>query len=157
MHGRSCSSLLAVWLLTLCSSPTLWGQATAISANTPLHAKPPGHFPGPGSGPGSQPGGAPTFPQLARTAGTIFAGAVTRIEPGPSAGGSAVPTVAITRRTSPTRSRRGREFDDSRVAGPVVKRAALRSGGARASLPVCPSKLGLSSVVGGALGQFQLD
>jgi hypothetical protein len=58
----------------------------------PLRPKPPGHF----AGLGSASGGAPTFPQLARTAGTIFAGTVTKIEAGPAAGGSAVPTVAIT-------------------------------------------------------------
>jgi hypothetical protein len=159
MHGRSCSSLLAVWLLTLCSSPTLWGQATAISANTPLHAKPPGHFLGPGSGPGSQPGGAPTFPQLARTAGTIFAGTVTRIEPGPATGGSAVPTVAITFHVE-------RPLRGTLPAGSltVLEWLGLWSSGQRYAVGehvllflYPPSKLGLTSAVGGALGQFRVD
>jgi hypothetical protein len=115
MHGRSCRSLLAVWLLTLCSSPHCGvkrllflrdqrrragsGPDAAraavvrslgwLDAPSPQAAR---HF----AGLGSASGGAPTFPQLARTAGTIFAGTVTKIEAGPAAGGSAGPTVAIT-------------------------------------------------------------
>jgi hypothetical protein len=178
MHGRSCSSLLAVWLLALCSTPALWGQTSAISVkagvepavpahpqspawagSTPFRPKPPGHFPGPGSGPGSPPGGAPTFLQLARTAGTIFAGTVTRIEPGPAAGGSAVPTVAITFHVE--RPLRG--------AGPggsltILEWLGLWSSGQRYAVGehvllflYPPSKLGLTSAVGGTLGEFHLD
>src|SRR5271168_2541276 len=120
MHGRSCSSLLAVCLLTLCLTPAMWGQTSPISTKVavdslvldqpvpahppspallgpaPVRPKPPGQFAGPRSGPNPAPGSTPTFPQLARTAGTIFAGTVTRIERGPATGGTAVPTVAIT-------------------------------------------------------------
>jgi len=77
-----------------------------------------------------------TFTQLVRTAGTIFAGTVTRIAPGPAAGGSAAPTVATTFHVEHPPC--GGELYDSGVAGPVVRRAALRSGGTRASLPVSP-------------------
>jgi hypothetical protein len=159
MHGRSCSSLLAVWLLNLWSIPALWGQASAISAKPPLHAMPPGHFAGPGSGQSSVPGGAPTFPQLARTAGTIFAGTVTRIEPGPAAGGSAVPTVAVTFHVE--RPLRGSLPGGSLT---ILEWLGLWSSGQRYAVGehvvlflYPPSKLGLTSAVGGTLGQFHLD
>jgi hypothetical protein len=155
MHGRSCSSLLAVLLLSLCSPPALWGQTTTISAR----GKPPGQFGGLGSGKSSPPGSAPTFSQLARTAGTIFAGTVTRIEPGPAAGGSAVPTVAITFHVE--RPLRGAVPGGSLT---ILEWLGLWSSGQRYAVGehvllflYPPSKLGLTSVVGGALGQFHLD
>ncbi len=146
-------------------------QSRAWAGSTPFRPKGPGQFGGLGSRQGSPPGGRPTFTQLARTTGTISTGTVTRIAPGPAAGGSGVPTVAINFHVEPppTRYRSGGEFYDSGVAGPVVKRAALRSGETPASLSLHPpssvspelyppSKLGLSSAAGrGALGQFELD
>ena len=188
MHGRSCGSLLAVWLLTLFLTPAMWGQASAISAkagvdppvlgqpirdqpvpahpqslawggSTPIHPKPPGQFGGPGSGQSSPPGTAPTFTQLARTAGTIFAGTVTRIEPGLAAGGSAVPTVAITFRVE--RPLRGPGPGGSLT---ILEWLGLWSSGQRYAVGehvllflYPPSKLGLTSAVGGALGEFRLD
>ena len=198
MHRRSCTSLLAVLLLTLCSRPALWGQTSTIPAkagvgppglgepvlnqslvdhpvleqptpahpqspaglgSTPFRPKPPGQFPGPGSGQGSSPGGAPTFPQFARTAGTIFAGTVTRIEPGPAAGGSAVPTVAITFHVE--HPLRGAVPAGSLT---ILEWMGLWSSGQRYAvgehvlLFLYPrSKIGLTSAVGGALGQFRLD
>ena len=155
MHGRSCSSLLAVSLLTLCSTPELCGQTWTISAK----ARPPGQFAGLGSGQNSPPGSAPTFPQLARTAGTIFAGTVTRIEPGPAAGGSAVPTVAITFHVE--HPLRGAVPGGSLT---ILEWLGLWSSGQRYTvgehvlLFLYPlSKLGLTSAVGGAVGQFRLD
>jgi hypothetical protein len=188
MRRRSCSSLLAVLLLTLCSTAALWGQTSTIPTkagvdprvleqqtveqpapahpqsldwvgSTPFRPKSPGQFAGPGSGPSSPPGGAPTFPQLARTAGTIFAGTVTRIEPGPSAGGSAVATVAITFRVE--RPLRGAVSGGSLT---ILEWLGLWSSGQRYAvgeqvlLFLYPaSKIGLTSAVGGALGQFRLD
>jgi hypothetical protein len=155
MHGRSGSFLLAILLLTLWPTPALRGQASTISAK----AKPPEQFAAPGSGQGSPSGGAPTFSQLARTAGTIFAGTVSRIEPGPASSGSAVPTVAITFHVEhPLRGA---------VAGgslTILEWLGLWSSGQRYAvgehvlLFLYPtSKLGLTSAVGGSLGQFQLD
>ncbi len=191
MHGRSCSSLLAVWLLTLCSTPALWGQTPTISAkagvdppvlsqsvlgqpaleqppparpqspwvgSTPVRPKPPGQFPGPGPGQGSSRGGAPSFPQFARTAGTIFAGTVTRIEPGPAAS-SSVATVAITFHVE--HPLRGTVPGGSLT---ILEWLGLWSSGQRYAVGehvllflYPPSKLGLTSAVGGALGQFHLD
>lgn len=192
MHGRSCSSLLAVWLLTLCSTPALWGQTSTIPAkagvgppvlsqsvlgqpvleqppparpqppagagSTPFRPKPPGQFGGLGSGQSSPPGGAPTFPQFARTAGTIFAGTVTRIEPGPAAS-SSVATVAITFHVE--HPLRGTVPGGSLT---ILEWLGLWSSGQRYAVGehvllflYPPSKLGLTSAVGGALGQFHLD
>lgn len=183
MHGRSCGSLLAVLLMILCSASAMWGQASAISAkarvdspaleqlvpahpqspawagSAPFHPKPPGQFAGLGSGQTSSPGGIPTFAQLARTAGTIFAGNVTRIEPGPAAGGSSVPTVVITFQVEhPLRG------VVPRGTFAVVEWLGLWSSGQRYAVGehvllflYPPSKLGLTSAVGGALGQFHLD
>jgi hypothetical protein len=183
MHGRSCGSLLAVWLLTLCSPPAMWGQTSASFAKpgldppvldqlVPVHPQsptgpgattfrpnPPGQVSRMGSGKSFPSGGAPTFPELARTAGTIFAGTVTRIEPGPATGGSAVPTVAITFRVEhPLRAA---------AAGgslTILEWLGLWSSGQRYAVGehvllflYPPSKLGLTSAVGGGLGQFHLD
>jgi hypothetical protein len=188
MSGRSCGFLLAVCLLTLCSIPALWGQAAATSGkagvdspvlhqpglnqptpahpqspawigSTPLRPKPPGQFGGLGSGKGFPPGGAPNFPQLARTAGTIFAGTVTSIEPGPAAGGSAIPTVAITFHVE--HPLRGAVPGGSLT---ILEWLGLWSSGQRYAVGehvllflYPPSKLGLTSAVGGSLGQFRLD
>lgn len=134
-------------------------QSPAWAGSTPIRPKPPGQFPGLGSGPSSSPGGAPTFPQFARTAGTIFAGTVTRIEPGPAAGGSALPTVAITFHVE--RPLRGAVAGGSLT---ILEWLGLWSSGQRYAvgervlLFLYPtSKLGLTSAVGGALGQFHLD
>jgi hypothetical protein len=188
MHGRSCGSLLALWLLTLCSTPAMWGQAPAICAkadvhppvlgqpipdppvpahpqplagsdSTPFRPNPPGQFPRLGSGQSGPPASAPTFPQLARTAGTIFSGTVTRIESGPAAGGSAVPTVAITFHVE--RPLRGAVQAGSLT---ILEWLGLWSSGQRYAVGehvllflYPPSKIGLTSAVGGALGQFHLD
>ncbi|MGA9977009.1 MAG: hypothetical protein WBQ08_00035 [Candidatus Sulfotelmatobacter sp.] len=187
MQRRSCGSLLAVWLLTLCSPAALWAQSTAISAkagvnplvdplavdrpapvhlqppawagSTPFHPKAPRQFAGTGSGRSLPPGRAPTFPQLARTAGTIFAGTVTKIDAGPAAGGSAVPTVAITFHVE--RPLRGTVPGGSLT---ILEWLGLWSSGQRYAVGehvllflYPPSKLGLTSVVGGSLGQFRVD
>jgi hypothetical protein len=101
----------------------------------------------------------PTFLQLAQTAGTIFAGTVTRIESGPAAGGTAVPTVAITFQIE--RPLRGTVARGSLT---ILEWLGLWSSGQRYTVGehvllflYPPSKLGLTSAVGGALGQFQLD
>ncbi|MFZ0956780.1 MAG: hypothetical protein WAN60_10590 [Candidatus Sulfotelmatobacter sp.] len=140
--------------LTLCSAPAMWGQTSAISAK----AQPPGQFAGSGK-PGFAPGGAPTFSQFVRTAGMIFAGTVTRIERGPATGGPAVPTVAITFHVE-------RTFSGAVPRGSltILEWLGLWSSGQRYAVGehvllflYPPSKLGLTSAVGGALGQFRLD
>jgi len=189
VHGRGCGSLLALWLLILCSTLATRGQTPAAPETAGLHLpvvdvlvldqpvsahpqspawarstlfrpKPPGQFGGLGSGKGSPPGGGPTFTQLARTAGTVFGGTVTRIAPGAAAGGSAVPTVAITFYVEhPLRGA---------VAGgslTILEWPVLWSSGQRYaelgnpcfSSCIPRASLDLAGAVGGALGQFQLD
>jgi hypothetical protein len=96
-----------------------------------------------------------TFTQLVRTAGTIFAGTVTRIAPGPAAGGSAAPTVATTF-----------HLEHPLAAGSftILEWLGLWSSGQHYAVGehvllflYALSKFGLSSAVGGALGRFQLD
>ena len=156
MHGRSCSSLLVVCLLTFGSGPFLWGQ-TLTPAFQPW---PPRHSPWLGFAPGNAPSpGKFTFGQMARTAGTIFAGTVTRIEPGPATTGSAVETVAITFRVE--RPLRGAVPAGSLT---ILEWLGLWSSGQRYAVGdhvllflYPPSKLGLTSAVGGQMGQFHLD
>lgn len=155
MHGRRCVSLLAVFLLTFCAGSLLWGQVSG-SPLQPVRR----HFPGLGSTPGgSPPSGTFGFGQMARTAGTIFAGTVRRIEPGPATGGTAVATVAITFRVE--HSLRGAIPPGSLT---VLEWLGLCSSGQRYKVGdhlllflYPPSKLGLTSSVGGAMGQFRLD
>jgi hypothetical protein len=173
MRRRSCSSLLAILLLILYSAPASWGQTSAIAAKAVVDQsmrpqsqslawagstnplpRPPTH-----PGPVSTPGSAPTFQQLARAAGTIFAGTVTGIEPGAAAGGSAVPTVAVTFRVQ--LPLRGAATGGSLT---ILEWLGLWSSGQRYVVGehvllflYPPSKLGLSSAVGGSLGQFRLD
>src|SRR5208282_216489 len=158
MRGRSCGSLLAILLLTLCSAPALWGQASASSparaGSTPFHPQPPKALPGP-----DPVVSAPAFPQLARSAGMILAGTVTRIERGPAAGGTAVATVAVTFHVE--RALRG-VLQGGNLT--ILEWLGLWSSGQRYAVgehvlvflyPL--SKLGLTSSVGGSLGQFHLD
>jgi hypothetical protein len=189
MHGRSCGYLLAILWLAFGSSPLLWGQVPAAFTKTPtdqsapwlppslnppdstpfphkpLPHKPPGHLPGPGFSPGSGPSfgqftfGQFTFGQIARTAGTIFAGTVTKIEPGPATGGSAVASVAVTFRVE--RPLRG-DFQGRTLT--ILEWLGLWSSGQRYVVGehvllflYPPSKLGLTSAIGGALGRFRLD
>jgi hypothetical protein len=173
MHGRSCGFLLVILLLALYSPFGLWGQTSVLSAKGTLSQPVPSH-PQPPTWPGSTPFrpkppgpivglspslGAPTFPQMARAAGTIFAGTVTKIERGPVTGGTAIPTVAITFRVErPLRgaARRGNVT--------ILEWLGLWSSGQRYEVGehvlvflYRQSKLGLTSSVGGRLGRFRLD
>lgn len=150
MHGRRRCSLLAVSLLILWSTPASWGQISAFAAKSAV---------GPSILVRPQLGGTATFPRLARAAGTIFAGTVTGIERAPATGGTAVPTVSITFRVEHTL--RGAVPGASFT---VLEWLGLWSSGQRYAvgehvlLFLYPSsKLGLTSAVGGTLGQFHLD
>jgi hypothetical protein len=159
-----------MWLLLSGSPPELRGQTSAdsatgfrgqqVSAGQPS-AGPnyapffPGHFPG-----STPPGTLPiTFPQIVRASGTIFAGTVTKIEPGPARGGTAIPTVAVTFRVEhPLRGAiPGQSFT-------ILEWLGLWTAGQRYVLGeqvllflYPPSKLGLTSAVAGPMGRFNLD
>src|SRR5579863_761601 len=168
MRGRSCGSLLVMWLLLSGLPPRLRGQTPADSATVfrgqqasarqpPAgpNSAPflPGHFPGFGTP------GTITFSQIVRASGTIFAGTVTKIEPGPARGGTAIPTVAVTFRVE--RPLRGTVPGQSFT---ILQWLGLWTAGQRYVLGehvllflYPPSKLGLTSAVAGPIGRFNLD
>jgi hypothetical protein len=170
MRGRSCGSLLVMWLLLSGSPLEVRGQTSADSA-TGLRGQPvsarqstagpnsapflPGHFPG-----FAPPGALPlTFSQVVRASGTIFAGTVTKIEPSPARGGTAIPTVAVTFRVE--RPLRGTVPAESLT---ILQWLGLWTAGQRYALGehvllflYPPSKLGLTSAVAGPIGRFNLD
>jgi hypothetical protein len=107
----------------------------------------------PSRSPGSAPGPI-TFPQMARAAGTIFLGTVTRIESGPERGGAAIATVAVTFHVE--RGLRGATAGESFT---LLQWLGLWTGGQQyrvgesVLLLLYPaSKLGLSSAVAGPMG-----
>jgi hypothetical protein len=160
MHGRSCSSLLAVWLLTLCSSPHCGVKRLLFLRDQRRRA---------GSGPDAACAAvvrslgwldAPS-PQAARTfrrAGLGIGrctyvpatrpncwddlcrnGHKDRSRPCRRRFSCADSRDHPPGRTSSSRKPSGRECDHSGVARPVVERAALRDWGAR-PLPVSPEQ-----------------
>lgn len=167
MRGRSCGSLLVMWLLfpgplglrgqTSADSATGF-RGQAVSARQPL-APPqsasflPSHFAG------FAPPATITFRQIIRASGTIFAGTVTKIETGPARGGTAIPTVAIIFRIE--RPLRGAVPRESFT---ILEWLGLWTAGQRYVLGehvllflYPPSKLGLTSAVAGPMGRFNLD
>src|SRR5579863_2872311 len=181
MHGRSCGSLLAVGLFVVCVPVGLRGQASSngrrgvegfpgqphsvrqVSAgpDSAGFLSPP-LLPPPALLPHRRSPGAPgpiTISQMARAAGTIFVGTVTKIESGPERGGSAIATVAITFHVE--RGVRGATAGQSFT---ILQWLGLWTGGQQYQagervllLLYPPSKLGLTSAVAGAMGQFRLD
>jgi hypothetical protein len=110
--------------------------------------------------PVTRPGGF-GFPQFARAAGMIFSGTVTKVEPRPAtpASGHAVTTVAITfhvenaiRGATP-----GQELTISQWIGAWSSGQRYRVGERVLLFLYPPSKLGLTSCVGGAMGHFVVD
>jgi hypothetical protein len=96
---------------------------------------------------------------MARAAGTSFLGTVTRIESGPERGGTAIATVAVTFHVE--RGLRGATAGESFT---ILQWLGLWTGGQQYRvgervllLLYPPSKLGLTSAVAGAMGQFRLD
>ena len=99
------------------------------------------------------------FPQLARAAGLIFSGTVTGVVRYPAAGAQSVETVAITfhiedaiRGTVP-----GADVTISQWIGAWSSEQRYRVGERLLLFLYPPSKLGLTSCVGGQLGRFAVD
>lgn len=99
------------------------------------------------------------FPQLVRSAATIFSGTVTRVQPRPADGGQSVATVAITFHIENAMlgAVRDRDFTISEWMGLWSSGQRYRVG-ERVLLFLYPrSKLGLTSSVAGAMGRFSVD
>ena len=99
------------------------------------------------------------LPQLAKAAGTIFSGTVTSITRRPASRGQPIETVAITfhvensiRGATP-----GEDFIISQWIGLWSPGQRYSVGDRLLLFLYPPSKLGLTSCVGGALGRFSLD
>lgn len=172
MHGRTCTCLLAIAFLILAPA-FLRGQSGRV---TPAHdfavplrpALPPDLPPDPVQPlvprmpPGLPPGRFPGtigFPQIARAAGTIFSGTVTAIATRPASSAQAIETVAITFHVE-NAIRGATPGDDLKISQWI----GLWSGGQRYRVGehvllflYPPSKLGLTSSVGGAMGRFSID
>lgn len=99
------------------------------------------------------------LPQIARAAGTIFSGKVTAIVRHPATLGQSVETVAITFRVE--RSLRGATPGDiltiSQWIGLWSSGQRYRIGERVLLFLYPPSKLGLTSCVGGTMGRFRVD
>lgn len=163
MYGRSCCCLLILLFATLTpvlvraqSSAPDRAADFALPAEPRLQPEPPVRF------------SPPKFvnsphlyglPQLAAAAGTIFSGTVTEIAHRPATNGQPVETVAITfhvenaiRGATP-----GETFTISQWIGLWAGGQRYRVGERLLLFLYPPSKLGLSSAVGGSLGRFALD
>jgi hypothetical protein len=167
MHGRTAPCLLVLALL-IPARDVLPGQTNrtdpereAAFSSLPGHrirlpAREPGR-PDPGLPRPVAPG---TFglPQLARAAGMIFSGTVTRTRH-PATEGQAIETVAITFRVESAirGATAGQDLTMSQWVGLWSAGQRYRVG-ERALLFLYPaSRLGLTSCVGGPIGRFSMD
>jgi hypothetical protein len=171
MSGRSCATLLAIFVSMLAPA-RLCGQSRSANTSSVDSVPAPSLHPAVIDQPGVQalpprlpisPPGTPWgpigFPALSRAAGTIFSGTVTAILRRPATRGSAVETVAITFHIE--NAIRGATAGQNLTISQWI---ALWSGGQRYRVGehvllflYPPSKLGLTSCVGGALGRFIID
>ncbi len=169
MHGRSCLSLLALSLLVL-SPVFLCGQATPNYQSTTDREFSQFTRPSRVAFPPVEPTGAPLrshggrigtfgFAQLTRAAGTIFAGTVTAVARRPASQSQSIETVSITfhvegaiRGAVP-----GEDLTISQWIGIWASGQRYRVGERVLLFLYPPSKLGLTSCVGSALGRFSFD
>jgi len=168
MHGRACSCLLALSYLVL---PTglLRGQSERIDPT----AGPPRDWPrvpprvwNPEPDPIRPIGRPPVAPpglfglnQFARAAGVIFSGKVTGVAHRPPPGGQAIDTIAVTfhvenaiRGATP-----GQDLTITQWVGLWASGQRYRIGERALFFFYPPSKLKLTSCVGGPMGRFAID
>ena len=167
MPGSTCSCVLALSFLILSPGP-LCGQADrADSAGGPVPdfalasprtIQPPEPVP-PWPRPPVAPPGTIGLPQLARAAGMIFSARITGVARHPASGAQAIETVAITfhvenavRGATP-----GEDLTITQWIGVWSSGQRYRIGERALLFLYPPSKLGLTSCVGGPLGRFSVD
>jgi hypothetical protein len=155
MRGRSCSCLL-VFLLAALTCVPVSAQAQRLEPHPEfaLPISPPIEHIAPVGSPARY-----ALPQLAKAAGSIFSGTVTAITRRPASRGQPIETVAISfhvensiRGATP-----GEDFTISQWIGLWSAGQRYRVGDRLLLFLYPPSKLGLTSCVGGALGRFNLD
>jgi hypothetical protein len=185
MHGRSCSCLLVFFLSTVYLSAVVFPILTPVPLSAQSdHARAAPDFSLPPSlpypvqppieGPARPPGGIPPrFPvaalgtiglsQMVQAAGSIFSGTVTAITSHPAslvAGrGQPVGTVVITFHVERAirGALRGSNLVISQWMGMWSSGQQYRVGDRALLFLYPPSKLGLTSCVGGAIGRFRID
>lgn len=161
MRGRIYSLLLAISFL-VAAQDFLQGQSDLPPFDFGFHARtviPPVSAPSSDLRRPVLPPVAPGFPQLARSAGMIFSGTVIGISRRGATSGQAVETVAITfhvenaiRGATP-----GDTLTISQWIGMCSSGQRYRVGERVLLFLYAPSKLGLTSCVGGAIGRFAVD
>jgi len=168
MFGRSCACLLALSFLTVLPA-SMQGQSDRAEPDRdsalPLRRLAPVHPPAPEPLPPivfqrwPVTPGTLGFPQLARAAGRIFSGTVIAISRRPANAGQSVETVAITfhveqalRGVIP-----GEDVTISQWMGLWSSGQRYRVGERVLLFLYPPSKLGLTSCVGGGVGRFTVD
>ena len=170
MYGRIILCLLALSLLIL-ADPLLIGQSAAVHpavppARTifdfvperltsdrvpiapPIAPSPPARLPTPIS-----------FPGIARTAGLIFSGTVRSIERKPATRNSAVETIEVTFHVENAirGATSGDDLTISQWIGLWTSGQRYRVGERVLLFLYPPSRLGLTSSVGGSMGRFNVD
>jgi hypothetical protein len=154
MYGRSWR-LLAFFLFALTAVVvSAQSQSPERGLDFALPVSPPvGHIPRVGSP------RVYDLPQLAAAAGTIFSGTVTSIARRPATRGQPIETVAVTFHveTAIRGSTPGEDFTISQWIGLWSGGQRYRVGERLLLFLYAPSKLGLTSCVGGGLGRFSLD
>jgi hypothetical protein len=158
MHG-SCLCLLAISVL----APVMLNSQSDRPAHDFVRPLPPRWLQPPTAVPFQPPWPTPPettgFPQIARAAGTIFSGTVTAVARRSATGGQAVETVAITFHVE--NAIRGAIPGETLTISQWI---GLWLGGQRYHIGervflflYPPSKLGLTSTVGGGMGRFIVD
>jgi hypothetical protein len=168
MYGRSCTCLLAISALIL-AVPLLRGQSKSANPRPefaiplpPRLGQPPTLDPLlprlPGTPPVTSPGNI-DFPLLARAAGTIFSGTVTAVARRTATHGQAVETVAVTFHIENAirGASSGEDLTISQWIGLWSSGQRYRVGERLLLFLYPPSKLGLTSCVGGGMGRFAID
>lgn len=168
MYGRSRSCLLALSFLAL-TLGLLHGQsdrpasardvAPESALALPRAVQPPDNVASSLSRRLPVPPGTLGFPQVARAAGTIFSGTVTAIARHPAGHGQSVETVAITFRVEEAirGATPGQDLTISQWMGLWSSGQRYRVGEHVLLFLYPPSKLGLTSCVGGPVGRFTVD
>jgi len=166
MRGSTCSCLLALALVIL-TPGLLHGQTDRADPKPDLlpdFAIPPRGVPlpeppGPLPHPPVTPPGTIGLPQLAQVAGMIFSATVTGIARRPAGGGQAIETVAITFHVQNVirGAKPGEDLTIAQWIGLWSSGQRYRIGERALLFLYPPSKLGLTSCVGGPLGRFDLD
>lgn len=164
MYGRFFICLLAILLLLLTVPLTVQAQTErALPATAPSAADDPTILsrlrPLPLSHPFASAPGTVALSQVSQAAGMIFSGRVIAIKRVPASGGQALETVAVTFQVE--RAIRGVRAGKRLT---IVEWIGLWSGGQHYRIGermllflYPPSRLGLTSSVGGPLGRFSVD